>query len=245
MCAASLVWFVWMQASCDYKQRFFIKLDEGRTFPCVGVSQFTFILEAIEEGQEEIVQHKAINDISQLFWHTDTGKCSMPNGSGIPLKKIPYGGQRQLIIKAYDSSGREVSVGTSPPFLLEATGSNVQDTISMELRRQARILTGTLIIRFVNPLPQGTDKVEMVLQAHSNPGGQNLPEESRGIPINTEEPPGFVIVTDIPPASGRKLKLHAKQGANTLQSSLETSYTIESGNPGKFVARVAISFTSQ
>jgi len=228
-------------SGCDYIERFLIQLEEApNSYPCVGVVHFSFVIETLSENQEEIVQHKYTEEFSaaDLFWNTTTGKCQL---EGIPLKKIPYGGERILTIKGYDSTRFPVVRASSQKFLVEPKGEEVKDTVNITLKRATNASRGTLIIRFDTPPPKGTNVVHLTLAAKDN-----LQKEIRTIPI-PETPPKFVIVTNVPPSTNRTLYLEAYSGlvngkTQKLAKSQEKPYTIDVTQPRSFLSRVSVAF---
>ena len=121
--------------SCSYIERFVIRVEEKADLPCVGVYQMEFTVEKLTEQQEEIVNAKFTEGFqpTDLFWNSQTGKCQIPP---IPLKQIPYGGERKLTIVTYDSSGRSVSNGSTPAFRVEKSGDDIQSAVTLSLGRR-------------------------------------------------------------------------------------------------------------
>lgn len=212
--------------SCNYHERFIISINEGNTFPCVGVIHFSFILEAAEHGQVPLTSESrtASFEDSQLYWNKQTGRCQIPEG--ILLKDIPYGGERKITIQGFDSTHyirQPIAMGTSPRFLLEASGSDVTENISLNLIRgckqfdevqgtcgnKTNISLGTLIIRFPNTalVPQATKSILFQMKAITS---QNIPEVTRQINVDTSAgPPNHIILTNMPPANKRPFTIYA------------------------------------
>ncbi|TNE44153.1 MAG: hypothetical protein EP343_30845 [Deltaproteobacteria bacterium] len=206
--------------SCEYIARFIIRIDEGANFPCLGAYRLTFVIDALEEDQEDLANERVTNpnpQDSDLFWKPD-GTCQIPKG--ILLKNIPYGGKRQLIIQAYDSSGLLVASGKSPTFTLEPSGEDVKDLIVMDFVRGCRnfdsnrcidsqpVPLGTLIISFppTAPIPQGSQSLFFQSAAVKD---QNLPAINRTIKFQSNDLPTTVILTGIPASTSRTYSIHA------------------------------------
>jgi len=240
---------LWMSlGSCDYVQRFFLIIRENRN-PCVGVISFAFELEALEAGQEAIVSQQDAKDAidTALFWNISTGQCQRLD-AGIALKEIPYGGERKLTIKGLDSSGRLVSLGTSPPFLLEASGDAVVDQVNMDLVRGCRAFNangdctspeqigyGTLIIRFpIGALPAQTNTILFQLE----PDPKQTPANFEVRVQVGSTLPGFLILANVPAASGRKYTIEAYTGAQKVATLAGTYSIAQNPQPTTGTARV-------
>lgn len=228
--------------SCSYFERFIILIDEGQSFPCVGAFRFAFVLEALEQGQDALTSEKASDSFQpgSLYWNEATGKCQLPDG--ILLKNIPYGGNRKITINTYDSSGQAISLGSSPTFLLEASGSNVQNRVTVSLIRGCRdfdpvqgvcgqrqnVGLGTLIVRFdqtKSPVPVGTSSLVFVL-----PESNGLPKQEWTVPLSDGTLPSFLIISNVPSATDRAFSMHALSG-NKETKRWGGNYTI-APNPG-------------
>ena len=223
--------------SCSYIERFVIRVEESAGFPCMGVNQMEFTVEKLVEQQDEIVQAKFSEGFlpNELFWDSNTGKCQI---IPIPLKQIPYGGKRKLTIVAYDSSGRfAVSTGSTPEFVVESSGDNVQSAVTLSLQRRANIGTGTLILRFNNPLPDTTSRLQVVLKEQGDDKEESL------FVATTDKKPEFIILTNIPFADERPLFVRALDSAQALVGlSDDLTYTISNNSPLQMSARLAVTF---
>lgn len=228
--------------SCSYVERFIFRIDEGNTFPCVGVSRFEFVIQALEEGQDEIVQQKVSTSFadSDLNWNPISGKCQLK--FGIPLKKIPYGGTRKVTIRGYDSTGKTViSTGTTKAFKVEPSGDDVEDEVVLPFQRLPNIKRGTLLIQFASGLPVGTSKVQVVLSG-----------ETRVVTVQKpDSPPDFILITNVNPVASGKLKLIAWQDNQLTQKlgeSQETDYSMVAWTTSQapanlqYFRRITISF---
>lgn len=229
-------------SSCTYFERFIIRLEERPGLPCLGLNHIEFTVEALSENQDAIVQKKAAEGFqnAQLFWNTTTGKCQLSNG--ILLKQIPYGGERKLTILGYDSSGTyAVASGSSSPFLVEASGNEVQTEITMQISRKADIKPGTVIIRFDNTLPAASAQIEALFQAH-----QGLPEDRRSIKLQTSEAlPKFLILSNLPLGQERpgQLLVLDKDG-KTIAQTQTFKFSIADTSPDLLSTRIAVSFAA-
>ncbi|MCB9638321.1 MAG: hypothetical protein H6727_05340 [Myxococcales bacterium] len=224
--------------SCSYIERFVIRVEEKGDLPCMGVYQMEFTVEKLTEQQEEIVQAKFTEGFqpSDLFWNSQSGSCQIPP---IPLKQIPYGGERKLTIVTYDSSGRSVSNGSTPAFQVEKSGDNIQSAVTLSLARRQNMTTGTLIIRFTNDVPATAKRLQFVIKAQGDAKEENLFVTM----IDNQPKPKFVILTNVPFANGRTVFARALDGAQALvASSEELSYTIEASSADKMAARLALTF---
>lgn len=205
---------------CEYIARFIIRIDEGANYPCLGVYRFTFVIDALEEDQEDLANERVTNPSpseADLFWKAD-GTCQIPKG--ILLKNIPYGGQRKLIIQGYDSGGMLVSSGRSPTFKLEPRGDDVKDLIAMDFVRGCRqfdavkcidsqpVALGTLVISFPATIPIPKQSQSLIFQS---PAVQDkgLAAINRTIKFQSNELPTTIILTGIPESSSRTYSIHA------------------------------------
>lgn len=224
--------------SCSFIERFVIRVEEKADLPCVGVYQMEFTVEKLTEQQEEIVNAKFTEGFqpTDLFWDSQTGKCQIPP---IPLKQIPYGGERKLTIVTYDSTGRSVSNGSTPAFQVEKSGDNIQSAVTLSLGRRQGVATGTLIIRFANDIPEAAKRLQFVLKALGDAKEENLFVRL----IDGQPKPKFAILTNIPFANNRLVFARALDaGQNQIAGSEELSYTIEQSGADKMAARLALTF---
>lgn len=205
---------------CEYIARFIIRIDEGANYPCLGVYRFTFVVDALEEDQEDLANERVTIPApteADLFWKAD-GTCQIPKG--ILLKNIPYGGQRKLIIQGYDSSGLLVASGRSPTFKLEPRGDDVKDLIAMDFVRGCRqfdavkcidsqpVALGTLVISFptATPIPKQSQSLFFQSPAVQDKG---LPAISRTVKFQSNDRPTSIILTGIPESPSRTYTIHA------------------------------------
>ncbi|MEM1010179.1 MAG: hypothetical protein AAGJ35_14390, partial [Myxococcota bacterium] len=175
----------------------------------------------------------------QLFWDRKTGQCML---DGLPLKEIPFGGERQLKVSTFDSTGNyAVSFGTTGPFSLHHD-TPFAAPVKLTLRRRSNIGIGTLLITLANPVPESTKQLQVILKAH-----QGQPEQIRIVNLDTQqEPPTFLILTDIPPASGRPLRISALDSFQLpLAQTQEQGYNIDLKNPQTSVALVSLTFSER
>ncbi len=229
--------------SCDYIQRFYLVVDEGSHLPCFGVSHFSFKVESMsEEMDSPIVEDKYMEDFqpSAFFWSSETGKCNF--GEGFPIKKIPYGGQRQLTITGYDSTGKQISAGQSPLFLVEPSGSEVQDEIIMNLSRVPNLPLGVLVIRFTVPTTEKMAKYRIIFKPYKK-GSYNLNLEVREFGPKMTGGKNFLIISGLPYADQRQCTLEVTtiSGQKFKSKDNECFYTFKKEDAEQAVRKTDLS----
>lgn len=224
---------------CTYIERFYVIVNENR-FPCVGVVSFSFTLEALEAGQDAISNELKTVDAnpSSLLWD-QTGNCQKL-AAGVPIKKIPYGGQRQLTVEGFDSSGELVAHGRSTSFYLEASGSNVEAKLFIDLVRGCKQFTddgncantvpmslATVVVRF----PIGTPPLNTARFIFRLTGQAGTPSSfTRTINITDGVVPQFVVLSNVPSGGAKSFEVFAlDQGGQQLKQ-WTGQYTIDA-NP--------------
>ncbi|HAA56248.1 MAG TPA: hypothetical protein DCE42_15905 [Myxococcales bacterium] len=228
---------------CEYIARFYIQINEGPNNPCLGISHFTFVIEGLTADSSEDVRHHHVTGVhpSELLWDS-AGRCQI---SGIPLKNINFGGRKQIIITAFDSTNTAISTGKSDPFLLEPSGEEVQQQIALPIQRAADKKKGTLVIRFTEALPPATNRIEVLLDKVDA-----LPQDLRRISINTKtDPPTFLIISNVPDANNRNIQLTA-YSSDKKAGDYKGTYTLPtaSATPGtasQHVQRLTAKFSTQ
>jgi hypothetical protein len=168
----------------------------------------------------------------------------MPDGQGISLPSIPYGGDRKITIQGFDSTGKSVALGSSRTFRLEASGRDIETTIPLLLERgctkfdavnfrceagnQTQLSLNTLIVEFPlnGPVPIGTKKLLFQLvKDQQNPQDEPV----RRISIESGEAlPTFLILADIPASDSRSFTIHALDAGNVELKKWTGTYKLPS-----------------